>query len=92
MKTFLKENLKENNYHVVAFGDIDSTYMINDSLINVMHQRNNGNQLFKRIDYKAKPTSKLLYIRLEYIVNKDSILQTFYIDDKLQNVVAVKNY
>ena len=92
VKDFLKENLVENDFKVMDFSRLDSTKYVSDSIFNRMRVSNLQDSRFKQpLDFSddAK-TKKLLFIRVKYRIEKDTILQTFYFDDELSRVVSFK--
>ena len=92
VKDFLKENLVENDFKVMDFSRLDSTTFVSDSLFQLMREKGAKDSRFKQpLDFSddAK-TKKLLFIRVKYRIEKDTILQTFYFDDELSRVVSFK--
>ena len=92
VKDFLKENLVENDFKVMNFSRLDSTTFVSDSLFQLMREKGAKDSRFKQpFDFSddAK-TKKLLFIRVKYRIEKDTILQTFYFDDELSRVVSFK--
>ena len=92
VKDFLKENLVENDFKVMDFSRLDSTTFVCDSLFQLMREKGAKDSRFKQpLDFSddAK-TKKLLFIRVKYRIEKDTILQTFYFDDELSRVVSFK--
>lgn len=92
VKDFLKENLVENDFKVMDFSRLDSTTFVSDSMAHMMRMKMANNPLFKpEMNYqKGHKTRKLLFIRVKYRIEKDTILQTFYFDDELSRVVSFK--
>ena len=71
------------------FADLGKTRHLNDSLIGIMRQ--NGAQGFKKgITYPAIPQGDLYYLRMRYISGKDTLQNTFYLNEELTEVVAFK--
>ena len=71
------------------FADIGTTRHISDSLIDVMRHR--GAPLFKKqISYGEKPSGDLIYLRMRYIHQGDTLQNTFYLDNEVKEVVAFK--
>ncbi len=91
VKEFISDNaVKPETMELIEFGKLDSTKVISDSVIESMQQRENP--LFKKgIYYADKSSGRLLYfIRAKIVVEGDTIPQTFYLDEQLQQVVAFK--
>ena len=87
VKTFMTSQMGIRDYDVVQWGQLDSTFFVTDSMVNVMrHQATN-----KVKGEYAKPSPKLLYINVKYAIDKDTIKQTFYLNDKLTGVVSFKS-
>jgi hypothetical protein len=72
------------------FAKLDSTKVIRDSLVEAMQQR--GGILFKKdIAYPAASANRMLYfLRMKFVYEGDTLQQTFYIDESLQQVVSFK--
>ena len=90
VKAFVEENM-EAAQEITGrdFADIGTTRHISDSLIDVMRHR--GAPLFKKqISYGSKPSGDLYYLRMSYIHKGDTLQNTFYLDQELQEIVAFK--
>ncbi len=87
VKEFMTTQMGVGDYDVVQWGSIDSTFFVSDSMVAVMRQQMAGKV---KGDY-TKPSAKLLYLNVKYAIDKDTVKQTFYFDDKLTGVVALKN-
>ena len=71
------------------FADVGTTRHISDSLIDVMRHR--GAPLYKKeIAYPEKPQGDLIYLRMRYVHQGDTLQNTFYLDPEAQNVIAFK--
>lgn len=92
VKDFLKENLVENDFKVMDFSKLDSTKVVSDSLFQLMREKGEKNSHFKQpLAFPDGPrTTKMYFIRVKYRIEKDTILQTFYLDDELSRVVSFK--
>jgi hypothetical protein len=75
---------------LLDFSDLDSTKLIKDSVIQVLQERENP--LFKKdISYAVKTSGRMLYfLRTQLVCEGDTLRQTFYLDEQLQQVVAIK--
>ena len=84
VKDFMEQHLhKDVSY--LDFSDVDSTQTISDSLIQVLQQRAG-----KNIMYQQRMGQTMFYIRAKYLLDKDTLSTTFYIDRDMQGVVAFK--
>ena len=91
VKQFIAENAVDaSNINILEFNKLDSTKLINDSIIGVMQSKHD--EMFKEnIEYSVKQSGRILYIvRMRYTYNSDTISKTFYLDESLQNVVSFK--
>ena len=72
------------------FVRFDSTKVIGDSLVKEMQTREH--ELFKQpIPYPVSTSGRVLYLlRMNYVYQGDTLWQTFYLDESLENVVAFK--
>lgn len=94
IEKFLSENLQQpNDMTILHFGRIDSTRIISDSIIYNMRESTSKLQYFnKGINYAERTSSQsLLFIRASYIIGKDTLESTFYMDKTTQKVVAFKS-
>ncbi len=91
VKDFLNENLTESKYSV-SFSKIDSTAYINAKSINAMKVAVSKNKAYKKgIKYGSdKSSGKYVYTKAKIFVGKDTLIQTFYLDNALTHVVAFK--
>lgn len=86
-KTFMATQMGIDDYDVVQWGSLDSTFFVSDSMVHVMRQ-----QMASKVKGNyAQPSAKLLYLNVKYAIDKDTIKQTFYFDDKLTGIVSLKN-
>ena len=92
VKEFLTDNLVSQDFKIMDFSRLDSTKLISDSVFLQMRAKGAENKAFKAgFSYAdGGKTKKLNYIRVKYRVDKDTILQTYYLDDQLTRVVAFK--
>lgn len=79
------DELRDRDYH-----HFDSTKVISDSLLQAMQARKSP--LFKHpIPYPVSTGGRMLYlIRMNYVYQADTLWHTFYLDEKLEHVVAFK--
>ena len=84
-KAFIEENMEQPEQITDRdFADIGTTRHISDSLITVMRQR--GAEGFK----KNIPQGDLIYLRMQYVKDGDTLSNTFYLDEELASIVAFK--
>ncbi|MCD8292086.1 MAG: hypothetical protein LUC91_11385 [Prevotella sp.] len=91
VKDFLNENLTESKYSV-SFSKIDSTAYVNDIALSLMKEIAKHNKAFKK-DINYKPNNKkgkLVYTKATIYVGKDTLKQTFYLDNDITYVVGFK--
>ncbi|MBR5697271.1 MAG: hypothetical protein IKX44_01435 [Prevotella sp.] len=92
VKEFLTENLVSEDFKVMDYSDLSSTKLVTDSMCQMMRAKMANNELFKsdmRYAKGPKP-NKMYFIRVKYRVDKDTIFQTFYLDEQQTRVVAFK--
>ena len=91
-KDFVKTNFATTDYRFKDFGKLDSTRYVTDSIIEVMKIRAASDKTFRKdASYGrrvAKEQLKYLPVKMK-IADKDTVL-TFYLTNKLTQVVAVK--
>ena len=91
VEDFMEEGMKLENFDVVVWSKLKPTYFITDSIVQVMRNKAAQSGLVgKDVNYASK-TDTLNYIQVKYALEKDTIHQTFYLDDKLTGIVGVKN-
>ena len=90
VKAFVEENMQDGiQISDRDFADLGTTQLISDSLIQLMRQR--GAELFKQgIAYSKAPDGELYYLRMRYVHDKDTLQNTFYLNQELTEVVAFK--
>ena len=89
-KAFVEENMQDGiQISDRDFADLGTTQLISDSLIQLMRQR--GADLYKQgIAYSKAPDGALYYLRMRYVHDKDTLQNTFYLNQELTEVVAFK--
>ena len=90
VKAFVEENMQDGiQLSDRDFADLGTTQLISDSLIQLMRQR--GADLYKQgIAYSKAPDGALYYLRMRYVHDKDTLQNTFYLNQELTEVVAFK--
>ncbi|MGP1480851.1 MAG: hypothetical protein ACTTJL_04025 [Hoylesella enoeca] len=92
VSNFLDRSLAEKDFSIENCSKLDSTYYVTDSTLNAMRAASRKDAPFIRARYEGvKRSKKLLFIRIDYTNNGRKHTQTFYMDDRLQHVVAFKN-
>ena len=92
VSNFLDRSLAEKDFSIENCSKLDSTYYVTDSTLNAMRAASRKETPFIRARYEGvKRSKKLLFIRIDYTNNGRKHTQTFYMDDRLQHVVAFKN-
>lgn len=87
VKDFMTTQMGIGDYDVIQWSQLDSTFFVSDSMVQVMQQLTAG----KVKGNYTKATPKLLYMNVKYAIGKDTVKQTFYFDDKLTGVVSLKD-
>lgn len=93
-RDFMKENMTADDIHHVRFIRYDSTSMVGDSLVRVL-QKTPVPLYRQNVKFEGLPTDTLIYVTAQYDRydkkgNPVRYQNTFYLDKKLQHVVAVK--
>ena len=90
VKAFIEANMQDDvEISDRDFADLGTTSLISDSLIEQMRQR--GAELYKQgITYPKAPDGELYYLRMRYVHDKDTLQNTFYLNQELTEVVAFK--
>jgi hypothetical protein len=86
VKDFLKSNLKQPDIEILEWSELDSTFRIGDSTVQVMHRA--AAPMLKANASYVKASPQLRYLNALYVAGKDTMKCTFYLDDKLTGVVA----
>ena len=90
VRAFVEENMQDGiQISDRDFADLGTTQLISDSLIQLMRQR--GAELYKQgIAYSKASDGALYYLRMRYVHDKDTLQNTFYLNQELTEVVAFK--
>ena len=91
VENFLEQQMKVAEYNVIEWGKIDSTFRISSDVLAVL--RRQGKIQFKRDFSYCVPSAKLNFLTVKYVRDaniKDTVSQTFYINDQQTGVVAFK--
>jgi hypothetical protein len=84
VEDFVEQQLQQ-DATFLDFSDVDSTRVLSDSLVETMRQ-NAG----KTVQYQDRTGQTLMFIRTQYLIDKDTMSATFYLDSELSGVVAYK--
>lgn len=88
---FLKQHLVSDSYDIESLTELDSTFYVTDSMVQLMHKRADANPMFKpSISYQPR-TKKLLFMHVKVTQNGQAHRQTFYFDSTLAGIVSFKN-
>lgn len=95
VKAFLKENVRSGSEpRSLHFRDIDSTRHVNDSLITVLRANAENSGRYKPgVKYEEKQGGDrrtLIIARVEYMLGDSAYSDTYYLDEDMTGVVAVK--
>ena len=91
IEDFMNVNMvSTSNISDKEYSKIDSTFYINDSIINAMHKMQvpGYKGIIKYSNEKAG--KKLLFMSITFKQNKKDIKQTFYFDENITHIVAFK--
>lgn len=94
VKEYMKAHLKDaESLTIVEFSDIDSTKSISDSLLSRIQERARACKHYQaNLPFAPSPASKkLIFSRVAYKLNGEEHTDTYYMDENLEGVVAVKN-
>lgn len=90
-KKFMTEQMGLKDYDVITWSNLDSTHHVKDSVLTAMHNTAIKNKIVKSGTQYQPRTEKLNLISVRYAVDKDTLMTTFYFDDKLTGIVGVKS-
>ena len=91
VEDFLENQMQITQYKIIEWGKIDSKFRISSDVLAVL--RRQGKIQFKRDFSYCVPSAKLNFLTVKYVKDaniKDTVSQTFYINDQLTGVVAFK--
>lgn len=87
---FLEEHMPMQDYEVVRWSCLDSTFFVTPVALKAMHAEAERSKIVKhRVSYQGY-TPKLLFMHGWFAHGRDTISRTFYFDEKLQGIVGVK--
>lgn len=90
VKQFMNDEMNLKDYDIIAWSDLDSTFHVSDSMLHVMHLSAVKDKKVRSQTQYVPRTSKLNLISVRYRLGKDTLMNTFYLDDKLSGIVGVK--
>ena len=89
-KEFMEGQMAQSDVDYITWSTLDSTKHLTDSALQVMRATAVKSRLVKPGTTYQRHTSKLNFISLRYAIGKDTLMATFYLDDKLTGIVGVK--
>lgn len=89
-KEFMEGQMARADVDYITWSPLDSTKHLTDSALQVMRATAKKTRLVKPGTTYQAPTAKLNFISLRYAIDKDTLMATFYLDDKLTGIVGVK--
>lgn len=93
VEQFMKQNMKEElDISGLHFTDIDSTRLVNDSvIISLRQQAKRASRYQGNIKYAPdQPFKQLITIRVKYYIEEKEYSDTYYLDMDLTRIVAFK--
>ena len=93
VEQFMKQNMKEElDISGLHFMDIDSTRLVNDSVvISLRQQAKRASRYQGNIKYAPdQPFKQLITIRAKYYIEEKEYSDTYYLDMDLTRIVAFK--
>ena len=93
VEQFMKQNMKEElDISGLHFMDIDSTRLVNDSVvISLRQQAKRASRYQGNIKYAPdQPFKQLITIRVKYYIEEKEYSDTYYLDIDLTRIVAFK--
>lgn len=89
-KEFMEGQMTQADVDYITWSKLDSTKHLTDSALHAMRATAEKSKLVKPGTTYQRPTAKLNLISLRYAIDKDTLMATFYLDDKLTGIVGVK--
>ncbi|MGI6233179.1 MAG: hypothetical protein ACOYJF_10085 [Prevotella sp.] len=86
---FLSQNLKTSDFDIIDCSKVDSTTRVTPA--NLSKMRKATANMWKANVHYATATHQLRYAKLSFVLNKDTLHQTFYLNNDMTGVVGVKN-
>ena len=93
VEQFMKQNMKEElDISGLHFMDIDSTRLVNDSVVISLRQQAKRASRYQGIIKYApdQPFKQLITIRVKYYIEEKEYSDTYYLDMDLTRIVAFK--
>lgn len=90
-KEFMEGQMTQADVDYITWSSLDSTKHLTDSALQAMRATAVKAKLVKPGTTYQRPTAKLNLISLRYAIDKDTLMATFYLDDKLTGIVGVKS-
>jgi len=91
VEQFIEQNAQNpEKINRLSYGRLDSTRHISDSLLLSMQAKDHA-QFKAGIGYEAKTSGRILYLlRMKYEYEGDTLSNTFYMDEHIQQIVGFK--
>lgn len=87
---FMEEHMPMQDYEVVRWSRLDSTFFVTPVALKAMHAEAEHSRIVMHcVNYQGY-TPKLLFMHGWFAHDRDTVSRTFYFDDKLQGIVGVK--
>lgn len=86
----MTEQMGLKDFDVIAWSNIDSTHHVKDSMLDVMHRKAEEDKVVKAGTKYQPRTGKLNLMTVRYKIGNDTLMSTFYFDDKFEGIVGVK--
>lgn len=90
IKDFVKSDMSIEDFDILQWSDIQSAHFVSDSIIQVMRQRAVECRQVKPSTKYHQRTDDLKFIHVKYVTHKDTVKQTFYLDDAMTGIVSFK--
>lgn len=91
IEEFMEDSMTLDDYDIVGWGNLGTTHFVSDSALDMMRAQAAASGLVKKEVSYTPRTGILNFIQVKYATGKDTIRQTFYLDEQLTGVVGFKN-
>lgn len=90
VEEFVKSDMSIEDFDVLRWSGIQSACFVSDSIVRVMRQRAVECKQVKPSTKYHQRTDDLKFIHVMYVTQKDTVKQTFYLDDAMTGIVSFK--